>query len=384
MEREATTRIWLGAVPIVVSLAAADNTLPPRDPLHLLALRCAYLPLYAAALKAHFFATPPLDEAAELWFSCEGIPLKWHYPIGLLHDIVTYTPFQPPAAQTPQTPQLPTQITPLPPTHHHFATIPWRITLHVSNFPSDKIFKAIPTASLQNNPPRDFYMNSLKESEFIRHTSIKKVMSLPKSDQMLLWNSLVESVEETAEWGSLEYKSKLTQLHDAFWAVNSKLLGPPSSSSSSSSNVAGVESEALSPSGGSGAGAGRSVAVRLYLGYDKPVCQDLVHPDTTLLHALHVLVPSIVPVSSAIPQTQEQQQQQQQHEHVSPDSDPLSTTTHVNEPSLNENPPNSTTTTKKFRVITHGVEVPLDTSLLWLSRNFSYPDNFLHLVLEGM
>ncbi|XP_065916844.1 autophagy protein 5-like [Dysidea avara] len=33
------------------------------------------------------------------------------------------------------------------------------------------------------------------------------------------------------------------------------------------------------------------------------------------------------------------------------------------------------------RVIIHGVQPSLDTSLQWLSRHFSYPDNFLHVVV---
>lgn len=33
------------------------------------------------------------------------------------------------------------------------------------------------------------------------------------------------------------------------------------------------------------------------------------------------------------------------------------------------------------RVVTHGIEMTLNTPVLWLSQNFSYPDNFLHLCL---
>lgn len=31
-------------------------------------------------------------------------------------------------------------------------------------------------------------------------------------------------------------------------------------------------------------------------------------------------------------------------------------------------------------IISHGIEVPLDTPLSWLAQNVSYPDNFVHLV----
>ena len=33
-------------------------------------------------------------------------------------------------------------------------------------------------------------------------------------------------------------------------------------------------------------------------------------------------------------------------------------------------------------VIIHGIEPPLETHLQWLSEHFSYPDNFLHVVIH--
>ena len=36
-----------------------------------------------------------------------------------------------------------------------------------------------------------------------------------------------------------------------------------------------------------------------------------------------------------------------------------------------------------YRVIIHGVQPPLHTSIQWLSEYFSYPDNFLHICLIG-
>lgn len=34
-------------------------------------------------------------------------------------------------------------------------------------------------------------------------------------------------------------------------------------------------------------------------------------------------------------------------------------------------------------VVSHGIPVPLDSPVLWLSRNFAYPDNFVHLVIRN-
>jgi len=34
-------------------------------------------------------------------------------------------------------------------------------------------------------------------------------------------------------------------------------------------------------------------------------------------------------------------------------------------------------------IVSHGIPVPLDSPVLWLSRNFAYPDNFVHLVIRN-
>jgi autophagy-related protein 5 len=33
------------------------------------------------------------------------------------------------------------------------------------------------------------------------------------------------------------------------------------------------------------------------------------------------------------------------------------------------------------KIVIHGIEPPLETPLQWLSEHFSYPDNFLHIIL---
>jgi len=35
----------------------------------------------------------------------------------------------------------------------------------------------------------------------------------------------------------------------------------------------------------------------------------------------------------------------------------------------------------KFRIVSHGIELPLDTPNIWLAENLAYPDNFVHLCL---
>uniref|UniRef100_A0A914KZZ4 Autophagy protein 5 n=2 Tax=Meloidogyne TaxID=189290 RepID=A0A914KZZ4_MELIC len=37
---------------------------------------------------------------------------------------------------------------------------------------------------------------------------------------------------------------------------------------------------------------------------------------------------------------------------------------------------------QKFEVISHGIDLPLDSSVGWIARNMSYPDNFVHIVVK--
>ena len=35
-----------------------------------------------------------------------------------------------------------------------------------------------------------------------------------------------------------------------------------------------------------------------------------------------------------------------------------------------------------FQVVIHGIDIPLETPLQWISEHLSYPDNFLHLCIR--
>ncbi|KAI8839002.1 autophagy protein Apg5-domain-containing protein [Chytriomyces cf. hyalinus JEL632] len=338
VDTEITRQVWSGRVPLTIRLADADGG-SDDEALNVLALRCAYLPLYMSLIRAHFAAIRSRSEAelaAEWWFSWRGIPLKWHYPIGLLHDMFTHSSL-PSSAASKQDP-----------------TNPWRITLHFSAFPADKIFRSLPTPIHANDPPRDFYMNSLKESDFIRNMSVKKTMSLSKPDQTLLWDTLAESAGASTDSDLERSHAKLVELHDTFWGVDAKLMA---------GNVAAAAVENDETSVGTGGLAGgnhlcRSVAVRCYSGWDKPLFQELISPknssgaDVTLLEALRILAPDLIPATSTSSAAHDM-------EGTNEDGSLL----------------------EQVKLISHGVEIPLDTPIAWLARHFSYPDNFLHLVL---
>ncbi|KAI8852171.1 autophagy protein Apg5-domain-containing protein, partial [Chytridium lagenaria] len=297
-----TRQIWRGKIAACFSLDAGDAAkggVGARDPLYLLIPRIGYLPLLSPRIYHHFFGPipedptsalesepPALPDDLEVWYDAGGVPLRWHYPIGLLFDL-----HNTPSASQKQIPEL-----------------PWEITVHISSFPADKIFRTVAVNGF--DPPLDFFMAQLKETDFIRNGSTKRMMSLTKHDQMSLWNAL-----------------RLND-HDAFWEVNAKLLGLASSSHAEDAAVP------------------KSVAMRIYWG-SRPIVQEMVAPidgegqEVLLGDTLRNLG---VPWEECVEET-------------------------------------STSSPRDMRAITHGVKVLGSTPVLWISRNMSYADNFVHLVV---
>ncbi|TPX53939.1 hypothetical protein PhCBS80983_g06104 [Powellomyces hirtus] len=181
-------KLWDGQVPLRISLHPQDASALNASNYscfsqYLSVHRFSYLPLIASEVRRFFVENTNLGFSgsdAEVWFECQGIPLKWHYPVGLLCDY---------------------QMADI---DHSAGPLPWHITVHFLNFPADKLIRVSPDSSIPSI--RDAFMSMVKEADFMRHGTIKKVMGLSKQDQTQLWDSLVShSFEE-------------------FWHVNSQLL----------------------------------------------------------------------------------------------------------------------------------------------------------------
>jgi autophagy-related protein 5 len=126
--------------------------------------------------------------------------LKWHLPAGLLYDLYSGTSGHSQdnngRGDNHLTQDEEDQLA---------KSIPWRLTLHFSEWPSEQLSKL----DAEGMVLRDAFTNSYKEASFIRHGSNRVVMSLSKDDATQLW----QSVEQHN-----------LQLFDQ---VNKKLLHPP-------------------------------------------------------------------------------------------------------------------------------------------------------------
>ncbi|KAF9153642.1 autophagy protein 5 [Actinomortierella ambigua] len=176
-----------------------------------------------------------IGDDAEVWYDYEGTPLKWHYPIGLLYDLhgIQASSNKPGARET---------------------LLPWKVTVHFQNFPADRLIKSQAVDICQ-----DYFMSMIKEADFLRNGSTKKVMNMSKADQTQLWDGL---------WSNN---------YDRFWEMNKKL----------------VTNDGASP---------RHLPMRIYLPENCPVIQEPVSPvdendrSRSLRQVLNVALPDLFPL----------------------------------------------------------------------------------------
>ncbi|KAL0074049.1 autophagy protein Apg5-domain-containing protein [Phycomyces blakesleeanus] len=211
--------IWDGKLPLQVTFHPTESISSARtpDPIYIEVARLSYLSLLTHQLHSIYTGLGIQTQPENVWYDYNGEPLKWHFPIGLLYDLYNF-----PISQVP--------------TFGEKASLPWRINIHFDEFPIDKILRN-PTL----DTTQDMFMSMLKEADFLRHGTTKRVMNMSKRDQTQLWQSLVQGK------------------YSEYWSVNKHLL----------------ENGQLA----------RHIPLRLYMPYKCPPIQELV-PGNTEEHPL--------------------------------------------------------------------------------------------------
>ena len=110
------------------------------------------------------------------WFSFENVPLKWHYPLGLLYDLLSGAPPW-------QTLDLDQREKASPDSE---PALPWRIDIHFTEWPDDRLVRLDPNGKVFH----DAYINNVKEADFLRNGTAKGIMSLSKDDSTQLWKAV--------------------------------------------------------------------------------------------------------------------------------------------------------------------------------------------------
>lgn len=160
--------------------------------------RLSYLPFLLP--KLHTFFRPslihPESEPHSGWFSFEGVPLKWHYPLGLLYDL--YAGAEPASQSTTADYNL-TQSVILAGVGKHAQPsdedetgtpksdrLPWRLTLHFENWPDEDLVRL----DAEGLVIHDAFINSVKEADSLRIREAKGIMTLSKEDTAGFWAAI--------------------------------------------------------------------------------------------------------------------------------------------------------------------------------------------------
>lgn len=263
-DREILREVWQGRLPICFSLAEdEEDSLDKQEPCFLLVSRLTYITLVTEKLQKHFMKTQELKEEEEVWFEYNNRPLKWHYPVGVLFDLLA-----------------------------HGKPLPWNIKVHFKNFPEDELLHCPKKEVIEAH-----FMSSIKEADVLKHRG-QVINNMQKRDHKQLWSGLQNDK------------------FDQFWTINRRLM----------------ERTNEEPF--------RSVPLRIY------------QPDTMYIQRL----------CKAVADTGE----------------PLNLG-HVLGNILPKKFDNSESSS--HQALIHGVEVPMETPVQWLSEHLSHPDNFLHIVV---
>lgn len=118
----------------------------------------------------------------DAWLSYEDVPLKWHYPLGLLYDLYSGAePAYPPDADVDAAP-----AHQLEGGEEERGRLPWRLTVHFSDYPTEQLVQLDNDGKHLN----DLFIQSVKEADYLRTGTGKTVMFLSKEDSTQLWEGV--------------------------------------------------------------------------------------------------------------------------------------------------------------------------------------------------
>ncbi|KAI4128017.1 MAG: hypothetical protein LQ347_004351 [Umbilicaria vellea] len=171
--------IWNGSLPLEIRLSPSESrNYDQTDPYLVHYPRLSYLPFLLPRLHAFFTASliTPDVSPSDAWFSFEGVPLKWHYPVGLLYDLFSGRNPSQAAGRKPLSDDDPGE-----------APKPWTLIVHFSDWPDEQLVKL----DAEGKVLHDAFINSVKEADFLRNGTAKGIMSLSKDDSTRLWDAVL-------------------------------------------------------------------------------------------------------------------------------------------------------------------------------------------------
>jgi len=146
-DHEVLRQIWDGRVPVSFVLASNEvSSVEQPDRLFMLVSRLTYFPLVIDRVQRYFqrYATADKSSASvavptgDVWLEDDnGLPVRWHYPVGVLYDL---------AAQSSS------------------VSSPWQLTVHFCNFPEHDLIRFSCRDAVEAA-----FMSAVKEADCLKH-----------------------------------------------------------------------------------------------------------------------------------------------------------------------------------------------------------------------
>lgn len=199
---EDTARFKLCGGQLVLRIRLASDevaSLKEPAPLFCLASRLAYPPFLFNDVYEHFkLCLPPrmgqsYEISSLMWFDYNNVALRWHYPLGVLCDVLV-------GREVPN---------------------PWDLTVHFRGTSSKELLPFTGLGDLQKT-----VMSAFRQAVFLQQGSAAPFMKLPKQQQQQLWDSIkgtnLEAYDEVQRQLLCQSLSRCRSL-----AVRLHLSGPP-------------------------------------------------------------------------------------------------------------------------------------------------------------
>ncbi|VDM46903.1 unnamed protein product [Toxocara canis] len=166
---EVTRKLWDGRIPVQFVLDNSEFLQRSAKPFCTMIPRMSYFPIALPRVLQYFNTIVEHIEPESVWLQYNGQPLKWHYPVGVLFDLLKSDDL-----------------------------LPWTVTLRTKNFPKEVMRCAGDALEIS-------FIQSIKEADQLKHKA--SIINSMKSDEhKQLWNGLVQD------------------RFDEFWSVNKKLM----------------------------------------------------------------------------------------------------------------------------------------------------------------
>jgi autophagy-related protein 5 len=143
--------LWEGQIPAAVTLCSDDVTaLTTPDPIYVMIPRMGYLAnVVNTVIECFQDSVTQYGSQNNVWFACEGQPLNWQLPAGVLYDMFCDSS----AARD--------------------ANLPWKLTVHFQAFPSEVLVPCSGDKAFEQH-----YFHSLKQGLYLEHGNSSTAMSL--------------------------------------------------------------------------------------------------------------------------------------------------------------------------------------------------------------